>query len=128
MKILLDTHTFLWAISDARELSSAAGNAILDPSNDIYFSAASYWEICIKVSIGKLDLADGWRKTIDKEMNRNAVRWLDIKKEHLQGILSLPMIHRDPFDRLLISQCKYERLRILTSDPNFGKYGLKPVW
>ena len=74
MKVLLDTHAFLWSITGDDRLSKIAEKAFLNPDNNLYFSAASFWEICIKMSLGKLSLKSGWFKTIHEEMTINSVR------------------------------------------------------
>ena len=128
MKILLDTHALLWAISGNIKLSDKARSAYLDSNNELFFSAISYWEIGIKISIGKLELDKNWQKIIDKEINNNGIKWLDLKKEHVQGIISLEFHHRDPFDRLLISQAKFEQLTLMTIDKNISNYNVTTVW
>lgn len=127
MKLLLDTHTFLWSMSNG-PLSTAARQAFLDIENDLYFSAASYWEISIKISIGKLQLASNWSQLIDREMQVNTVRWLPIEKTHCQELLNLPFHHGDPFDRLLISQATYEGMTVVTQDENIGRYAIPVLW
>ena len=127
MKLLLDTHTFLWSMSNG-PLSTVARRAFLNPNNDLYFSAASYWEICIKVSIGKLQLASNWSQLIDREMQINTVRWLPIEKAHYQALLNLPFHHGDPFDRLLISQASNEGMTLVTKDENIGRYAIPTLW
>ena len=128
MKILLDTHAFLWALSGNNKLSGNAKTAYIDSVNELFFSAVSYWEIGIKISIGKLELASNWEKIIDKEMINNGIKWLDLKKEHVQGIINLEFHHRDPFDRLLIAQAQYEQLVIMTIDKQIGKYDITTLW
>lgn len=127
MKLLLDTHTFLWSIA-GQGLSEAATQSFLDIENELYLSAASYWEICIKFSIGKLKLESGWEKTIDREMAANSIRWLPIEKIHCQIITTLPPIHRDPFDRLLIAQALAEDMALLTADTNIQQYDITTIW
>ncbi len=127
MKLLLDTHTFLWSMADG-PLSTAARQAFLSAENDLFFSAASYWEICIKVTIGKLQLASNWSQLIDREMQINTVRWLPIEKVHCQELLKLPFHHGDPFDRLLISQAAYEGMTLVTEDKNIGRYAIPVLW
>ncbi len=111
MNILLDTHALLWAIS-GQGLSETARAAFFDVENNLYFSAASYWEICIKISIGKLKLPLGWESVIDEFFLINDIHWLAIAKEHSRAIIDLPMLHRDPFDRLLIAQAKCENMAL----------------
>ena len=128
MKILLDTHAFLWALSGSNRLSKKAKEAYLDNENKLFFSAVSYWEIGIKISIGKLELENNWKEIIDKEINNNGIKWLDLKKEHVQGIINLEFHHRDPFDRLLIAQAKYEEMSIMTIDKQIEKYDITTIW
>lgn len=127
MRLLLDTHAFLWLLDD-RGLSATAQVLFLDPENEVFFSVASYWEICIKVSIGKLDIGSNWIEQIDREMAINGIVWLPIEKEHCLGVINLPHPHRDPFDRLLIAQARAEGLTLLSADPNFGGYDVAVVW
>jgi PIN domain nuclease of toxin-antitoxin system len=128
MKILLDTHALLWCFSDSESLSQKAAEAFLNSDNNLFFSAAGYWEICLKISIGKLSLDRHWEKTIDREMSRNNIQWLNLEKPHFTGIINLPWIHRDPFDRILVAQAVYEHMAIMTSDENIRRYGVKTVW
>ncbi|MGB9440822.1 MAG: type II toxin-antitoxin system VapC family toxin, partial [Desulfobacterales bacterium] len=104
MKVLLDTHAFLWLISGDDRLSETAQKTFLNPGNILFFSAASLWEICIKMSLGKLSLKSGWLKTIEDEMKINAIQWLSIEMTHCVKLINLPFHHRDPFDRMLVAQ------------------------
>jgi PIN domain nuclease of toxin-antitoxin system len=104
MKILLDTQAFLWIISDAPELSKKAKKVFLDQENDLFLSLASTWEIAIKSSLGKLKLKQPLQKFIPMQLQENSIFQLDISFRHVVGITTLPFHHRDPFDRLIISQ------------------------
>ncbi len=128
MKILLDTHVFIWLIDGSDKLSANALQTFLDSENDIYFSAVSYWEICIKQSIRKLNLTKNWPHLFDREIVENDIKWLKIEQKHCRGIIHLPMIHRDPFDRLLISQALYEKMTILTTDQQISQYAVQTIW
>ena len=128
MKVLLDTHAFLWLIQGDKRVSREAEAIFLERDNELFFSAASYWEICIKQSLGKLGLTLGWQEILDTELAVNSISWLDIKKAHCQGLLHLPQHHGDPFDRLLISQAVAENMVLLSADANIGKYSVKTVW
>jgi PIN domain nuclease of toxin-antitoxin system len=128
MKLLLDTHAFLWFVGGREDLSEAASRAILDGDNLLFLSPASYWEMCIKISIGKLVLADGWSRLFEREMRRNGIRWLEMTAEHFRGTIDLPFHHRDPFDRLLVSQAVHERCSIVTADPWIPRYRVKTIW
>lgn len=127
MKLLLDTQVFLWVINN-QKLSPRARAAFLDTGNQLFLSAASYWEICIKQSIGKLGLSEDWQQSFEREMRANNIRWLPIEKAHCQAIIALPWIHRDPFDRLLIGQALYESLTILTVDEQIQQYDVATIW
>lgn len=127
MKLLLDTQAFLWVITN-QKLSQRARDTFLEPSNQLFFSAASYWEICIKRSVGKLVLADDWEQIFEREMRVNDIRWLPIEKAHCRAIIELPWVHRDPFDRLLIAQALHEGMTILTADSNIQQYAVATIW
>ena len=127
MKLLLDTHAFLWAVSGAR-LSDAAQRAFLAPQNDLYLSAASYWEICIKVSLGKLTLQPDWRQQFDDELTINRIHWLPIARDHCQRSIELPFLHGDPFDRMLIAQALCENMTLMTLDANIRLYPVQTLW
>jgi PIN domain nuclease of toxin-antitoxin system len=128
VNILLDTHAFLWAISDSAKLSSTARQCFLDPENRLVFSAASMWEIAIKQSIGKLS---GPRPIVDlvrEELRINGTSWLGIEPEHCQHVAGLPFHHRDPFDRMLVSQAIRESLQVLSADTELDAYDVKRIW
>lgn len=127
MKILLDTHAFLWLVAN-QKLSQRAVDVFLDRDNQLFLSAASYWEICVKNSLGKLILVEDWQQVLDREMQANDVRWLSIEKAHCQAIVGLPWLHRDPFDRLLIAQALCEDMTILTADANIQQYSVATLW
>ena len=128
MKVLLDTHTFLWLISGDDRLSETAQKTFLDPGNILFFSAASLWEICIKVSLGKLSLKSGWLKTIQDEMKVNAIQWLSIEMLHCVELTNLPFHHRDPFDRMLVAQAMVDDLQLLSRDNRLSSYAIKRIW
>ena len=128
MKLLVDTQAFLWFINGSRALSNRGKSSLENEAHTIYFSAASYWEICIKISLGKLQLATGWQTTIFDQLVGNNFIWLPIKREHCEEIVLLPWLHRDPFDRLLIAQAICDRLVLVTSDKNFRGYSVPTLW
>jgi PIN domain nuclease of toxin-antitoxin system len=127
VKILLDIHVFLWIIHEPEKLSKKVRGAVVKRGNELYLSAASYWEICIKHSLGKLGLLDTWAESFDQEMSSNHMMWLPIAKKHCQAIVELPDIHKDPFDRLLVAQAKTEDMTILTVDPYIPRYEVKTL-
>ena len=128
MNVLLDTHAFLWSITGDDRLSKTAEKTFLDPGNNLYFSAASFWEICIKLSLGKLSLKREWFKTIQEEMRINAVQWLPVEMEHCLELTKLPFHHRDPFDRMLIAQAIIEDLQLLSRDRRLAAYEIERIW
>lgn len=127
MKVLLDTHTFLWAIADDGRLSRRAQQVYTGP-NDLWLSVASVWEILIKVRAGKLPLPEPAGTYIVKELAKNKIEVLPIKLDHVLRIESLPSHHRDPFDRILIAQSLEENLPLVTADPVFKRYPAKLIW
>jgi len=128
MKTLLDTHTLLWCFLDSPRLSSKAKKIYLDTHYELYFSAASFWELSIKHSLGKLDLAPNWFTLIKKHLHENSICWLDISPEHCHQVSTLPFYHRDPFDRLLVAQALIENFSFMTADTQMSKYGVKCIW
>ncbi|MBI5586357.1 MAG: type II toxin-antitoxin system VapC family toxin [Deltaproteobacteria bacterium] len=128
MKTLLDTHVFLWLLTDDERLSSQARQVYLDPKTSVYLSAASFWEIGIKISLGKLTLKEGWLKVCEEQMQANAMLWLPIEKRHCEQVSRLPFHHRDPFDRMLVAQAQVEDLVLVSSDVCFPAYGLPCLW
>jgi|SRR5579864_3961050 PIN domain nuclease of toxin-antitoxin system len=127
MKALLDTHTFLWAISSDPRLSRQGEKLFTGPS-DLWFSVASVWEILVKVQTGKLPLPSPAGPYVVKELVKNQVELLPISLDHVLRLERLPLHHRDPFDRILIAQSLQERLPILTSDPMFQRYPVEVIW
>ena len=128
MRLLLDTHILLWMFSRSEHLSAPAWTALSDSENELLFSIAGYWEIGIKVSIGKLTLADNWYNVIPRHMHQNGITWLHVLPEHVHRVSALPWIHRDPFDRLIIAQAQEESLSIVTSDRTFSEYEVATLW
>lgn len=128
MKVLLDTHAFLWIVTDDARLSETARKIFLDPANLLYFSIASLWEISIKISLEKLTLKHGWLEIIESEMKLNAVHWLPIEVTHCVKVQHLPFHHRDPFDRLLVAQAMAEQMCLLSRDSRLSSYDIQIVW
>lgn len=128
MRILLDTHALLWMSDTSNRLSAPAANAIMEVRNELLLSVASWWEIAIKIGLGKLDLKKDWAAALKREMRHNGIAWLPVRPEHCERIPHLPLHHRDPFDRLLVAQAQCEDLAIVTADPHFAPYGVTVVW
>lgn len=127
-RLLLDTHTFLWWVDDAPKLTAAARRAIGDPNNECYLSMASCWEMAIKSSLGKLQLARPVERFVSEQLAANAFTLLNIELRHTAKVEKLPFHHRDPFDRLLIVQAATEKLTIVSADRAFSDYGVKVLW
>ena len=128
MRVLLDTHAFLWWIEDASSLSKKARAAISDPDNECLLSLVSCWEMAIKLSLGKLRLPGAIERFIPEHLAANAFRQLAIDFRHVAKVATLPFHHRDPFDRLLAAQAIEERCAIVSADPVFRKYGVTRIW
>jgi PIN domain nuclease of toxin-antitoxin system len=128
MSALLDTHTFLWWITDDPQLSARARAIIGDADEELFLSAASGWEIAIKARLGKLRLPGDQLGYLAEQLRLNAVDALPVRMIHAFHVANLPDHHRDPFDRMLVAQCQLERLPILTADPQIGKYDVEVIW
>ena len=128
MTILLDTHTFLWWITDDRQLSASARDFIRDKKNDLLLSSASAWEIAIKTSLGKLPLPESPEVFIPRHMRINQFRPLPISVDHALAVSALPHHHRDPFDRLLVAQAQMENIPLLSADPILRSYAVQLLW
>ena len=128
MDILLDTQIILWLLSGDSRLSKQACSVFLEPANNLYFSMAGYWEIAIKISIGKLELADRWPVIIDRELRNNFIKFLPITQKHCNYLTELPFHHRDPFDRIIIAQTKTEQMTLLSADHQLKKYDIEIIW
>jgi PIN domain nuclease of toxin-antitoxin system len=127
MRLLLDTHAFLFAISDPDQLSAKVRELLLYDSVEKWVSAISLWEIAIKVQIGKLDSPiDG--EFYVKQLRSLHAKALAVELRHSLAFFALPLHHRDPFDRLLIAQAKEEGLTIVTRDREFESYGVATLW
>ena len=128
MKILLDTCTFLWIISDAPELSDHARNLFVDPANGIYLSAISSWEIAIKHNLGRLPLPEPPQNFIPAQREKHHIDPLLLEEEATLYLTRLPPYHRDPFDRILICQSIVHGLVLLTPDEAILQYPVRTAW
>jgi PIN domain nuclease of toxin-antitoxin system len=127
MEVLLDTHTFLWFVGGADELSAQARAVIENPNNRKYISLASFWEIAIKQSIGKLTLTIPLSALKDKAEKDN-FQILPVCFEDILQLTELPFHHRDPFDRIILSQALHNNLTLLSRDGNFSCYDVRLIW
>lgn len=128
MKLLADTCAFLWMATAPDKLSGRARKALVDPENNIYLSAASVVEICIKHGLGQLLLPDGPSTWIPEARGRYQLEALALDELAALRMATLPSVHRDPFDRMLVCQALAYDLTIVTSDAAFPKYGVKTLW
>jgi PIN domain nuclease of toxin-antitoxin system len=128
MRLLLDTHSFLWFLLDEPKLSKTAKDSIADPDNDIEISPASYWEIAIKISLNKYSLPEPYEQFMERELATNQLRILPIEPKHTATLTSLPFHHRDPFDRLIIAQAMVEQIPIISGDEAFAAYPVTRIW
>ena len=128
MNVLLDTHAFIWWIQDNPRLSDTARNIISDAGNTILLSTASFWEMSIKIQLGKLSLADNSLKFIENQVVINNFEHLPISIAHTWSLQQLPVHHKDPFDRMLITQSRQNELPIITCAPAFDSYAVDCIW
>ena len=128
MRLLLDTHVFLWWVGASPRLSRRAKTAIANTRNQCFVSVASAWEIAIKVSLGKLRIDAALDRFLPEQLGANGFEPLAIDMKHTARVARLPFHHRDPFDRLLVAQAIEEELAVVTADPVFARYGMKRVW
>ena len=128
MRLLLDTHAFLWFVVGSSNLSPDARALIEDVANEKLLSVASLWEMAIKSSLGKLTLSAPFDVLIPQQLGLNGVGLLNITTDHAAVVAGLPFHHRDPFDRLLIAQAMIEKLPIVTIDTAFDAYGVSRLW
>jgi PIN domain nuclease of toxin-antitoxin system len=128
VKLLLDTHTLLWAVDDPAQLGPHAVAELQDLANELLLSAGSIWELAIKVGSKKLDLSLPYRQWILQAISDLGLTILAISVEHANVQTELLFHHRDPFDRLLVAQCLYEQIPIVSVDPQLDAYGVIRIW
>jgi PIN domain nuclease of toxin-antitoxin system len=129
LRLLIDTHTFLWWSSQrGARLSERARDLLADGATDVSFSVVSAWEIAIKVGGGRMDLPDSVERYVPDRVRQHGFDLLPIELAHVFRAGSLPLIHRDPFDRLLVAQAQMEGLPILTADPAISQYDIETIW
>jgi PIN domain nuclease of toxin-antitoxin system len=125
MKILIDTHVLLWGLQGNKLSAKVSG---LLPVSDLWISVASLWEIITKTQTGKLQLPTPVGEYLARKVKENGVSLLQINFDHVKRLETLPLHHRDPFDRILIAQSLEEDLPLVTADPRFEKYPIRVIW
>ena len=128
MRLLLDTHTLLWLVENNPKLSVTAVNLLVDPGNDLLLSPATYWELAIKVSIGRYRLADRLSDYIEEAIRLYGLTILPITVAHAEAVVNLPHHHKDPFDRMLIAQSIVEDVALVSSDEALDAYSVTRLW
>jgi PIN domain nuclease of toxin-antitoxin system len=125
MKILLDTQAFLWLQTEPERFSGRTLSLLTDRANDLFFSAASAWEIAIKYALGKLDLPTSPAHYLPRRMSQSGILGLPVQHAHALRAGALPQHHRDPFDRMLVAQAQIERMPLLSADPLLAAYEVR---
>lgn len=128
MRYLLDTHTLLWLDAQPDNLSTQAAHIMAAPTNQLFVSLASIWEIQIKSQLGKLDLRVSLEEIIQQQQRVNDVTVFPLNVQHVLRLDALPYLHRDPFDRILIAQALVEDLTIITADSRIAQYPVPVIW
>ena len=127
-KFLLDTHIFLWMVADPEELSTKVSDIVKEKANALYLSAASGWEIALLWQLKRIELPDEPQRFVPEAMQKYAVIPLPIGFQTAISSAMLPLIHRDPFDRIIIAEAIREKMIVLTKDRTFKEYGLQSEW
>ena len=127
MRLLLDTHLLLWAAARSERLPREARELLEDGANEVYYSAASIWEIAIKFPLGKLHLTEPPETYVPSRIRLSGLEPLPVTHEHALAVASLPRFpdHRDPFDRLLVATARVERMTLVSADPVFRRYDVE---
>ena len=128
MKAILDTHAFIWMDADPSKISPTVLGYLNDPLWTVYLSVVSIWEIVIKLSVGKLTLSDDLEKIVNLHLATTPLTLLPVEFEHVLEVRRLPLIHKDPFDRMLVAQANSENATLLTQDFNIRLYPVRTDW
>ena len=128
MRVLIDTHVFIWWTSDIKKLSSRVNDLLLDSNTEVVLSMVSIWEMQIKASLGKLQFKTNLQELVDDEINSNRIELLSLSLSHIYALSSLAQYHRDPFDRILIAQSMDMDLQIISIDEKFDAYSVNRFW
>ncbi len=128
MRVLLDTHALIWAVDDPNKLSATARTSLENSMNDLLLSAATIWEIAIKVELKKISLSKPYPEWMNQALVDLGATLLPITVEYAAAQSTLPSHHRDPFDRLIIAQALTEQIPIVCADSTFDRYGVLRLW
>lgn len=128
MRVLLDTHVFLWWITDDERLSPRAREVMVEGRNTLVLSAASGWEMAVKARLGRLSVAGDFASFLSEQLALNGIDTLPVTMAHALHVFELPAHHRDPFDRLLVAQALLEGMPIVTADPEIARYPVEVIW
>ena len=128
MRILLDTHVFLWLRNDQKQISDRVLTAYYNVNNDIFLSMASIWEMQIKHQLGKLELKLPLSELIEEQVLNNGLQILSIETDHIFALADLPFHHKDPFDRIILIQSQLENLKLASADTVFSNYEVNLFW
>ena len=128
MNVMLDTHAFLWFVLNDPQLSASAKTQIEDATTEVFVSPAVYWEIAIKLRLGKIDLHASYDEFIQRGIVENDFTILPIEPKHTSVLTAMPLHHRDPFDRLLVAQATVEKMAVVSADSALDAYGVRRVW
>lgn len=128
MKVLIDTHVFLWVLVSPKKLSLRARSVIESGDNHVLLSTASLWEIAIKEQVGKLSLPNPPERYLRRRIAESDIEMLPVSAEHALRLFSLPVHHKDPFDRIIIAQSKEEDIAVITADAVMRRYEIEVIW
>ena len=128
MKVLLDSHSFVWWRDEPRKISPTAFAEVSNPNNDVFLSVVTVWELQIKIALNKFIIKGGLENAVRQEQQNNGFQILPVNLSHALHLENLPPHHKDPFDRLLISQAIVENMTLVSADANFGKYQANLLW
>ncbi|NER90841.1 type II toxin-antitoxin system VapC family toxin [Moorena sp. SIO3A2] len=128
MKLLLDTHTFIWLTVSQRKLSEQVKSLLADRQNELFLSLVSVWEMQIKLQLNKLSFNFPLAEVLERQQQTNDLYFLPIELDHIYALANLPLQHRDPFDRLLIAQAVVEQIPLLSIDSVFDGYPIQRLW
>lgn len=128
MRLLLDTHAFIWLWEDISKIPPRVLAACEDPENQLYLSIASIWEMQIKVAVGRLSFQQPLSEIIEQQKNENGISILPVSLAHVWQLAKLPMYHNDPFDRMLVAQACADQLALITADRHIERYAVELFW